>query len=319
MATSIVFKSSEGKEFTGDLINAPGFEGVDLVMVRNGFFCEVYELTTGMQVMTAQGFTEVETMDDLRAAFIEKGWTGEILMKKIADKVTSRYGLTKALTQVNPSPAYEAYLAKKQAAYDATPFAYTDEQRDQILEWVEIANKAGATSLSKVTLANHSLRKTGGRFPSIEEAKKIFDWGLKRHQERAIRLTGEKLTIDLRINWEVRGTEWQDMINYIHMGRKRDMTRYIPQDLLTKYYGLWAVCMQKNNVWGYVRFSPHGGVAILRVAIDTKKDRDVTEDIKEINDLIDFHLPLVLNETQRYYGNSDDGVYISESVRIKNE
>jgi len=67
---------------------------------------------------------------------------------------------------------------------------------------------------------------------------------------------------------------WQGMIDYLHAGRKRLLTKYIPDAVLQKFFKMYVMCASVNMDYGYYRFRFDDG-SLLRIAIDNKKERNI--------------------------------------------
>lgn len=308
MEQLITFQTLPGQTLQGEKVTVPGFERLDFVYIQDGMMGRIFELATGMQVVESQGFTVKEAIAEVINAFRQKNLTDASFLEKFY-RNSHQYGTVKI---INESPAYLAYQSAKKAEEAAEPFYYSEADRSVIQELIDIMQLEKLPHVDiMVQKMNQRINKYMGRPPIIETVVEIFNRQRNQYYAMQIRAMGRVMPMVLRPfeDWQPTEVTWDNMISEMNYGRKQDITKHMPIDLLNEFALLWDMAHTKNNYYGYRRFAPHGWASLVRLAIDIKKDRDVTEDIKEIRQEIAAAFKAIEDETQPYQ-NLPSEIYI---------
>lgn len=284
---AITFKNRAGQTLVGEQIIVPGFELVDWVYVQDGFFGKIYELATGYEFTSAQGFTPQEAIRDVIGAFMIKNISDTRLLQKFFEN-DHPHG-RKELKIINESPAYLAYKAKQLSDRLAAPFYYSEADRGVIQELIEIMVEENLPHVDiMIKKRDTRISKFVGREPSIETTVEVFQRQRWEYYAMQVRNMGLMMPEQLREynNYEPKEPTWDNMIAEMNYGRKRDITAHIPQELLNDFAINWEICTIKNNLYGYRRFVADGWAALVRLAIDLKKNRDEQDTITQL--FLDF-------------------------------
>lgn len=310
---AIAFIDWNGKKRVGEKVLVPGFERLDLIYIQDGFMGRVFELATGAEVIEAQGFTPQEAIRDVIGALIKKNLTDVKLLEQLYgnDHPHGR----KQLRIVNESPAYLAYKAQRQAERLADPFYFSESDRATIQELIDVMR---LENLPHIDIMEKKRDTRIDRYAKIERREPdIFTvievWHRQRWEYYAMQVRGMGLMMPEQLrpynHFEPKDTGWQTMIDEINYGRKRDITQYIPQDLLCEFAVIWELAQTKNNYFGYRRFCADGWADLVRLAIDLKKNRDETETIAQLYQQFKLTYQQIMDESQPYQKLSDE-IYI---------
>jgi hypothetical protein len=252
---TINFKDSSGNKISGEKVEIPGYESLDLVLVRDGFNNRIYELSTGIELMGSTSFSKEEALKEASDKLLEKGISAQKIHDRILaaeqDKTTSK------LKVVNPSPAYEAYKAQKQAEYEKKPFVQSESDRaemNKMADEIEPINKNVAETLRD----NANRRKVeGGRSLSfsLEDAKRMVDFAKNKAEIEILKSENKPLPEGSR---KKRGTSEEELKKSLNEGYVKDRFDSIPDDLKQPIVDAWRKQNEIYNKYGYTPESLQG-------------------------------------------------------------
>jgi NTP pyrophosphatase (non-canonical NTP hydrolase) len=130
----IAFKTSRGSRVTGEKVEVPGYEDMDLVLVKDGFENRIYELSSGLEIGgTQEAFSKEAAIESLRKQLAERKITSE--------KIHNVIFKGEKVKQINPSKKFESYAesrtAREKSDYESLPLKFTPKEIAELQ--VEIA------------------------------------------------------------------------------------------------------------------------------------------------------------------------------------
>lgn len=264
-------------QVTGQIFIIPGFENLDLVLVQDGFFKKVYELSTGLELAQSNAFTDKDVIVDIVGAVMKKNLTDLGILNKIYS-AQHNFG-NKHLKVINDSPKYKAYEAQQIAEYDNAPFAFQNEERAQLQTMLD---QAIAEDLANIKILQGYMEsrlykkhiKANLEFITAAHQRELI-----AKQARNMIAQGLKLPADLRGDFKPKGNDINTLKEEIMQMRKRDIVKYIPDDILHLLYKVWKAIVDINNDYGYhhVQYTGHPLTDTIRLGILTKKGDDTTK------------------------------------------
>ena len=182
----IAFKTPEGSKVTGEKVEVPGYEDMDLVLVRDGFENRIYELSSGLEIGgTQEAFSKEAAIESLRKQLEERKITSE--------KIHNVIFKGERVKQINPSKKFESYAenrtAREKSDYESLPLKFTPKE---IAELQELKKKAVEYGIDKkvkeIEDAISSRAKEGTFKPNTEYFEKILqteiDKKIKKESEQ---------------------------------------------------------------------------------------------------------------------------------------
>ena len=148
----VTFNTPEGKKLTGEKITIPGFEKIDMIMVKEGLNNTVYDLASGSELVEGD-FSKEGAIESLINQFKEKNITQPKIYGLIYKSTnTSSFEMNKnRVPQINPSSMFESYSEKRKAfdkaEYEKLPLKYTPKEIEDLNK---LKNKAIENGLDEV-------------------------------------------------------------------------------------------------------------------------------------------------------------------------
>jgi hypothetical protein len=148
----VTFNTPEGKKLTGEKITIPGFEKIDMIMVKEGLNNTVYDLASGSELVEGD-FSKEGAIESLINQFKEKNITQPKIYGLIYKSTnTSSFEMNKnRVPQINPSSMFESYSEKRKAfdkaEYEKIPLKYTPKEIEDLNK---LKNKAIENGLDEV-------------------------------------------------------------------------------------------------------------------------------------------------------------------------
>lgn len=196
--TAVSFKSSDGNDLTGKAVKVPGYEGMDVVAVRDGEGnLQLHELATGMKIAdVAPGLDEEAAIASVANQLNGKRFSVPRLMEKIYQGDIDKHGVHKKIL-VNPSPAYQAYKEQRIAEEQNVPFMYSEEERAEIQKMIDQGKQEG---IEMKMLENfRDRRQMSERYqkalgkPSVQSIRELFDRLREQHKNKQLRANQQPL------------------------------------------------------------------------------------------------------------------------------
>lgn len=145
---SVEFNTPEGNKITGERVIIPGFEKIDMVIVKEGLNNVVYDLASGTPL--AEGdFTKENAIKSIKDDFESRNITQDKIYNLIYKSTnTSSFENSKnRVPQINPSSMFESYSEKRKAydkaQYEKLPLKYTPKEIEELNKLKEKAIKNG--------------------------------------------------------------------------------------------------------------------------------------------------------------------------------
>lgn len=174
----ITFKTPKGDKINGEKVVVPGYENMDLVLVKDGFENKIYELASGIEMGgTQEAFSKEAAIESLRKAMEGK--------KITSDKVHNVIFKGENVKQINPSKKFESYSeerkTKERSDYESLPLKFTPKEIERL---EELKNKAVEYGIDKkvkeIEDAISSRAKEGTFKPNTEYFEKILQADIDR-------------------------------------------------------------------------------------------------------------------------------------------
>jgi hypothetical protein len=230
----VAFNTPEGKKLTGEKITIPGFEKIDMVMVKDGLNYTVYDLASGSGLVEGD-FSKEGAIESLINQFKEKNITQPKIYNLIYKGTnTSSLENKNRVPQINPSSMFESYSEKRKAfekaEYEKLPLKFNPEEIKKLKELKKRAEDFGIDKMAKeIEDAIISRAKEGTFKPNMgyyeNLLKKDIDEKIKKEAEdKGVPYPKEYLKETPRITIN----KLKEIINE---GFKRDKFESIPQDI----------------------------------------------------------------------------------------
>ena len=181
----IAFKTAQGGKVTGEKVEVPGYEDMDLVLVRDGFENRIYELSSGLEIGgTQEAFSKEAAIESLRKQLEERKITSE--------KIHNVIFKGEKVKQINPSKKFESYaenrIAREKADYESLPLKYSPEEIKKLEELKKKSIEFGIDKRTKDIENAISARVKEGTFRTPLEhyenlLKKDIDEKIKKQYE----------------------------------------------------------------------------------------------------------------------------------------
>ena len=150
---SVEFETPEGNKIVGEKVIIPGFEKIDMVIVKEGLNNIVYDLASGMPISEGD-FTKEGTIKAIKDDFEARNITQAKLYGLIyKGSNTSSFENKSGVRQINPSSMFESYSEKRKAydkaEYEKLPLKYTPKEIEGLNK---LKDKAIKNGLDKVAV-----------------------------------------------------------------------------------------------------------------------------------------------------------------------
>jgi hypothetical protein len=230
----VAFNTPEGKKLTGEKITIPGFEKIDMVMVKDGLNYTVYDLASGSGLVEGD-FSKEGAIESLINQFKEKNITQPKIYNLIYKGTnTSSLENKNRVPQINPSSMFESYSEKRKALekeeYEKLPLKFNSEEIKKLKELKKRAEDFGIDKMAKeIEGAIISRAKEGTFKPKTDYyeglLKKDIDEKIKKEAEdKGIPYPNEYMKEMPRITMDKLKT-------IVNENFKRDKFESIPEDV----------------------------------------------------------------------------------------
>tara|TARA_R110002126_G_scaffold97706_2_gene227467 strand:+ start:7337 stop:11026 length:3690 start_codon:yes stop_codon:yes gene_type:complete len=128
---SVTFRTQDGDKITGEKVILPGYEDMDMILVKDGFENKIYELSSGLEIGgTQEAFSKEAAIKSLRKTLEERNIT--------SGKVHNVIFKGEKVKQINPSKKFESYAeerrSREKADYEKLPLKYSPEEIKKLEE-----------------------------------------------------------------------------------------------------------------------------------------------------------------------------------------
>jgi hypothetical protein len=149
----VTFNTPQGEKLTGEKIIIPGFEKIDMVLVKEGLNNRIYDLASGGELVDGE-FSKENLIQSVIDQFKKKNITQPKIYGLIyKGSNVSAFESKDKVRQINPSSMFESYSEKRKAydkaEYEKLPLKYTPKE---IEELNKLKDKAIKNGLDEVAL-----------------------------------------------------------------------------------------------------------------------------------------------------------------------
>jgi hypothetical protein len=182
---SVEFKTPEGNSIVGEKVIIPGFEKMDMVIVKEGLNNIVYDLASGMPISEGD-FTKEGTIKSIKDNFEARNITQAKLYGLIyKGNNTSSFENKNRVRQINPSSMFESYSEKRKASdkaeYEKLPLKYTPKEIEGLNK---LRDKAKENGLDTIAAEIEEKAKERFKEGSYKPPYDFFDKQIKSEIER---------------------------------------------------------------------------------------------------------------------------------------
>lgn len=223
----VTFKTPEGSKITGEKVEIPGYEDMDLVLVRDGFENKIYELSSGLEMGgTQEAFSKEDAINSLRKQLQERNIT--------SGKVHNVIFKGEKVKQINPSKKFETYAEERKsreaADYEKMPLKYSPEE---IKKLEELKKKSIEFGIDKKTKEIEDAIASRSREGKFKAPVTYFESLLDKEIERKIKKEYEarKEPYPKEFIKEIPTPTLETIKKTVNQTSKRDKYEKIPDDI----------------------------------------------------------------------------------------
>jgi hypothetical protein len=232
---SVEFNTPEGNKIVGERVIIPGFEKIDMVIVKEGLNNVVYDLASGTPI--AEGdFTKENAIKSIKDDFESRNITQDKIYNLIykSTNTSSLENSKNRVPQINPSSMFESYSEKRKAfekaEYEKLPLKFNPEEIKKLKELKKRAEDFGIEKMAKEIEGAIITRAKEGTFKPKTDyyeglLKKDIDEKIKKEAEdKGVPYPKEYLKETPRITIN-------RLKQIVNEGFKRDKFESIPEDV----------------------------------------------------------------------------------------
>jgi hypothetical protein len=283
----ITFKTPQGAELQGEKIEIPGYEDIEMVLVKDGFENKIYELASGIELGdTKSAFSKEDAIKSLRDELLKRNVSSE--------KIKNALFKGEKVKQINPSKIFESYAeerkAREKGEYENLPLSYTPEEISKLNELKKQAQDlALENSINEIDKAIVRKSKAEAYKPPVDFFEKMIERDIERKEKAESE--SKKIPYPEKYIQKLQGTE-EELAKSIQTGKK-DKLSEMPQDVKNAVVDAWKKFADLKNKYGYL-FSESMDdftVALLRYTGTLKARENRTEKLaieqKKLKNAID--------------------------------
>lgn len=230
----VTFNTPQGDKLTGEKVTVPGFEKIDMVLVKDGLNNTVYDLASGTPL--AEGdFAKENAIKSIKEQFDAKNITqGKIYNLIYKSTNSSSLENKNRVPKINPSSMFESYSEKRKAfekeEYEKLPLKFNPEEIKKLKELKKKAEDFGIDKMAKeIEEAILSRAKEGSVKPKTDYYKgllqrRIDDKVKKEAEDKGVPYPEEYMKQMPRVTMDKLKT-------IVNEGFKRDKFESIPEDV----------------------------------------------------------------------------------------
>jgi hypothetical protein len=232
---SVEFQTPEGNKIVGEKVIIPGFEKIDMVMVKDGLNNTVYDLASGMPMVEGD-FSKEGAIKSIKEQLDKRNITQPKIYGLIykSTNTSSLENSKNRVPQINPSSMFESYSEKRKAfekeEYEKLPLKFNPEEIKKLKELKKKAEDFGIDKMAKEIESAIITRAKEGTFKPKTEyyeglLKKDIDEKIKKEAEdEGVPYPKEYMKESPRITMD----RLKEIVNE---GFKRDKFESIPKDV----------------------------------------------------------------------------------------
>jgi hypothetical protein len=317
----ITFKTPQGAELQGEKIEIPGYEDIEMVLVKDGFENKIYELASGIELGdTKSAFSKEDAIKSLRDELLKRNVSSE--------KIKNALFKGEKVKQINPSKIFESYAeerkAREKGEYENLPLSYTPEEISKLNELKKQAQDlALENSINEIDKAIVRKSKAEAYKPPVDFFEKMIERDIERKEKAESE--SKKIPYPEKYIQKLQGTE-EELAKSIQTGKK-DKLFEMPQDVKNAVVDAWKKFADLKNKYGYL-FSESMDdftVALLRYTGTLKARENRTEKLaieqKKLKNAIDninkLHKEEFKTKENAIQEPSPEGVLQPEQERVR--
>jgi hypothetical protein len=232
---SVEFKTPEGKKIVGEKVIIPGFEKIDMVMVKDGLNNTVYDLASGMPMVEGD-FSKEGAIKSIKEQLDKRNITQPKIYGLIykSTNTSSLENSKNRVPQINPSSMFESYSEKRKAfekeEYEKLPLKFNPEEIKKLKELKKRADDFGIDKMAKEIEGAIITRAKEGTFKPKTD---YYEGLLKRDIEEKIKKEAEDKGVPYPKEYmkESPRITMDRLKEIINEGFKRDKFESIPEDV----------------------------------------------------------------------------------------
>jgi hypothetical protein len=229
----VTFNTPEGKKLTGEKVTIPGFEKIDMVVVKEGLNNRVYDLASGTELVEGE-FSKENLIQSVIDQFKEKNITQPKIYNLIyKGSNVSAVESKNRVRQINPSSMFESYSEKRKAydkaEYEKLPLKYTPKEIEELNKLKEKAIKNGLDKVASDIDKRIEERGTENKVNYYD----VFDRTINREIEEKTKeeAKNNKVPYPKEFIKKFEKVTEETIKRTVNQGFKNDKFEKIPQDV----------------------------------------------------------------------------------------
>ena len=250
---SVEFKTPEGNNIVGEKVIIPGFEKIDMVMVKEGFNNTVYDLASGMQIIEGGDFSKEGAIKSIKEQLDKRNITQNKLYGTIyKGSNISSFQNKSAIRQINPSSMFESYSEKRKAydkaEYEKLPLKYTPKEIEDLNK---LKDKAKENGLDTIVAEIEEKAKERAKEGSYKPTYEFFDRAINKGIKEKAKKEAEKNKVPYPKEYiePIKGTE--ESLAKVMMSGKKDKISQVNPDVRKAIVDAWGKYADLYNKYGY--------------------------------------------------------------------
>lgn len=248
----VTFNTLEGKKLTGEKIIIPGFEKIDMIMVKEGLNNTVYDLASGMPISEGD-FTKEGTIKSIKDNFEARNITqGKLYGQIYKGSNISSFENKSGVRQINPSSMFESYSEKRKAfdkaEYEKLPLKYTPKEIEDLNK---LKDKAKENELDAIVAEIEEKTKERAKEGSYKPTYEFFDRAINKGIKEKTKKEAEKNKSPYPKEYiePIKGTE--ESLAKVMMSGKKDKLSQVNPDVRKAIVDAWGKYADLYNKYGY--------------------------------------------------------------------
>ena len=248
----VTFNTPEGKKLTGEKIIIPGFEKIDMIMVKEGLNNTVYDLASGMPISEGD-FTKEGTIKSIKDNFEARNITqGKLYGQIYKGSNISSFENKSGVRQINPSSMFESYSEKRKAfdkaEYEKLPLKYTPKEIEDLNK---LKDKAKENELDAIVAEIEEKTKERAKEGSYKPTYEFFDRAINKGIKEKTKKEAEKNKSPYPKEYiePIKGTE--ESLAKVMMSGKKDKLSQVNPDVRKAIVDAWGKYADLYNKYGY--------------------------------------------------------------------
>jgi len=229
----VTFNTPQGEKLIGEKVTIPGFEKIDMVVVKEGLNNRIYDLASGTELVDGE-FSKENLIQSVIDQFKGKNITQPKIYNLIYKGTnTSAFENKNRVAQINPSSMFESYSEKRKAydkaEYEKLPLKYTPKEIEELNKLKEKAIKNGLDKVASDINKRIEERGTENKVNYYD----VFDRTINREIEEKIKeeAKNNKVPYPEEFIKKFENVTEETIKRTVNQGFKNDKFEKIPQDV----------------------------------------------------------------------------------------